>query len=100
VNTGTPAAAAGCRINVSGEIYTERKYLDDVEAPKPETRLSHTHASANLSLVDWQPGLRRQFGPEQAFGLENLTGEPEPSRGGHGMRSVRGSRRSGAVGDR
>jgi superfamily II DNA or RNA helicase len=26
--------------------------------------------------VDWQRGLRRQFGREQAFGLENLTGEP------------------------
>jgi hypothetical protein len=26
--------------------------------------------------LDWQRGLRRQFGREQAFGLENLGGEP------------------------
>jgi superfamily II DNA or RNA helicase len=29
-----------------------------------------------LSPVDWQRGLRRQFGREQSFGLENLTDEP------------------------
>jgi superfamily II DNA or RNA helicase len=38
--------------------------------------LSRTHAPAGLSPVDWQRGLRRQFGREQAFGLENLTSEP------------------------
>ena len=44
--------------------------------PKKEPELSRTHAPAGLSPVDWQRGLRRQFGREQAFGLENLTGEP------------------------
>jgi superfamily II DNA or RNA helicase len=41
-----------------------------------EPKLSRTHAPADLSPVEWQRGLRRQFGREQAFGLENLTGEP------------------------
>jgi superfamily II DNA or RNA helicase len=41
-----------------------------------ETKLSRTHAPADLSPVDWQRGLRRQFGREQAFGLENLRSEP------------------------
>jgi ERCC4-related helicase len=41
-----------------------------------EPKLSRTHAPAGLSPADWQRGLRRQFGREQAFGLENLTSEP------------------------
>src|SRR5208337_3625206 len=45
-------------------------------APPPkQPRLSRTHAPADLSALDWQRGLRRQFGREQAFGLENLTDE-------------------------
>jgi len=44
--------------------------------PIKEAKLSRTHAPADLSPVDWQRGLRRQFGREQAFGLENLTSEP------------------------
>jgi superfamily II DNA or RNA helicase len=44
--------------------------------PNKEPKLSRTHAPADLSPVDWQRGLRRQFGREQAFGLENLTSEP------------------------
>jgi superfamily II DNA or RNA helicase len=41
-----------------------------------EPKLSRTHAPSELSPVEWQRGLRRQFGREQAFGLENLTSEP------------------------
>ena len=41
-----------------------------------EPKLSRTHAPADLSPVNWQRGLRRQFGREQPFGLENLTNEP------------------------
>src|SRR5882672_12383656 len=44
--------------------------------PNKEPKLSRTHAPGNLSPVDWQRGLRRQFGREQAFGLENLGEEP------------------------
>jgi hypothetical protein len=47
-----------------------------VAKPNREPKLSRTHAPVDLSPVDWQRGLRRQFGREQAFGLENLTDEP------------------------
>src|SRR5215813_4759324 len=43
---------------------------------KKEPKLSRTHAPPDLSPVEWQRGLRRQFGREQAFALENLTSEP------------------------
>src|SRR5580658_10294551 len=39
-------------------------------------KLSRTHAPVDLTPLEWQRGLRRQFGREQAFGLENLTNEP------------------------
>ena len=39
-------------------------------------KLSRTHAPADLSTVEWQRDLRRQFGREQAFGLENIGGAP------------------------
>jgi hypothetical protein len=41
-----------------------------------ERKLSRTHAPDDLSPLEWQRGLRRQFGREQAFGLENLGQEP------------------------
>jgi superfamily II DNA or RNA helicase len=44
--------------------------------PSKESKLSRTHAPSDLSAADWQRGLRRQFGREQAFGLENLGSEP------------------------
>src|SRR5258708_20701931 len=50
--------------------------LKSTAKPSKEPKLSRTHAPVNLSPVDWQRGLRRQFGREQAFGLENLTDEP------------------------
>jgi superfamily II DNA or RNA helicase len=50
--------------------------LKSATKPHKEPKLSRTHAPAGLSPVDWQRGLRRQFGREQVFGLENLTREP------------------------
>src|SRR5450631_4566164 len=44
--------------------------------PNKEPKLSRTHAPADLSPLAWQRGLRRQFGREQAFGLENLGTDP------------------------
>ncbi len=41
-----------------------------------EPKLSRAHPAVDLSPVEWQRSLRRQFGREQAFGLENLTSEP------------------------
>jgi hypothetical protein len=44
--------------------------------PNKEPKLSRTHAPTDLSVVEWQRRLRRQFGREQDFGLENLGSEP------------------------
>lgn len=41
-----------------------------------EPRLSRTRRPPDLPVADWQAALRRQFGREQAFGLENLGDEP------------------------
>jgi superfamily II DNA or RNA helicase len=41
-----------------------------------EAKLSRTHAPADLSPIDWQRLLRRQFGREQEFGLKNIGSEP------------------------
>ena len=49
-----------------------RRPAKPIKAPK----LSRTHAPAGQTPLDWQRALRRQFGREQAFGLENLGGEP------------------------
>src|SRR5487761_936251 len=57
-------------------MKSERRNLNSTTQPNKEPKLSRTHAPAVLSPVDWQRGLRRQFGREQAFGLENLTSEP------------------------
>lgn len=62
-------------IYVSMKTSKRRSLKSSAKANK-EPKLSRTHAPADLSPVDWQRGLRRQFGREQAFGLENLTSEP------------------------
>jgi len=45
-------------------------------SPPKEAKLSRTHVPEKLSPADWQRALRRQFGREQAFGLENIGAEP------------------------
>lgn len=52
-----------------------KKAARSAKVPK-EIKLSRTQAPDNWSTVEWQRGLRRQFGREQAFGLENLGSEP------------------------
>src|SRR6204780_4742644 len=52
------------------------RLLNSVSKPRKPPRPSPPQAPADLSMHDWQRGLRRQFGREQAFGLENLTTEP------------------------
>ncbi|MCF8210113.1 MAG: DEAD/DEAH box helicase, partial [Rhodoferax sp.] len=39
-------------------------------------KMSRTHAPADITPVEWQRQLRRQFGREQKFGLQNLGQEP------------------------
>jgi superfamily II DNA or RNA helicase len=45
-------------------------------AKAAELRLSRTRRPVQLAVADWQTALRRQFGREQAFTLENLGNEP------------------------
>jgi ERCC4-related helicase len=56
-------------------IKSRRRNLKLAAKPNKEPKLSRTHAPADLSPVEWQRGLRRQFGREQSFELENLTNE-------------------------
>jgi hypothetical protein len=57
-------------------MKSSRRNPGSATTPKKEVKLSRTHAPADLSPADWQRGLRRQFGREQDFGLENLGDEP------------------------
>jgi superfamily II DNA or RNA helicase len=57
-------------------MESKRRKPNLVAKRNREPKFSRTHAPFDLSPVDWQRGLRRQFGREQAFGLENLTDEP------------------------
>jgi superfamily II DNA or RNA helicase len=57
-------------------MKSKRRQLNSTIRPTKEPKLSRNYAPAGLSPVDWQRGLRRQFGREQAFGLENLGSEP------------------------
>jgi len=57
-------------------MVTTRRNLNSPTKPNKEPKLARTHAPPDLSLLDWQRGLRRQFGREQPFGLENLGTEP------------------------
>jgi superfamily II DNA or RNA helicase len=57
-------------------METSRRNFKSPTKPNKEPKLARTHAPPDLSLVDWQRGLRRQFGREQPFGLENLGTEP------------------------
>jgi hypothetical protein len=54
---------------------SKRRSPKPATKPNKEPKLLRTHAPADLSPVDWQRRLRRQFGREQPFGLENLTTE-------------------------
>ncbi len=49
-----------------------------VAAAKPakEAKFSRTNAPKEIPPIEWQRALRRQFGREQAFGLENVGTEP------------------------
>lgn len=57
-------------------MKSTRRSLKAAARPSKERKLSRTDAPSDLSPLDWQRGLRRQFGREQAFGLENLGSEP------------------------
>jgi superfamily II DNA or RNA helicase len=46
------------------------------DRPIREPKLSRTHRPANLAPADWQRALRRQYGRDQAFVLENRGDQP------------------------
>ena len=57
--------------------FTRKAPAKRRKAPKPAApRLSHTRRPPTLAIADWQTALRRQFGREQHFELENLGSEP------------------------
>jgi superfamily II DNA or RNA helicase len=64
--TRTPAKAASKTAPKAGKK----------KGDQAEPRLSRTRRPARLAVADWQTALRRQFGREQAFELENLGHEP------------------------
>ena len=56
---------------------TRKAPVKKAKTAKPaEPRLSRTRRPPELEVVDWQTALRRQFGREQNFGLENLGQDP------------------------
>ena len=57
-------------------MKSKRRNSNSAVKLNKEPKLSRTHVPAGLSQVDWQRGLRRQFGREQAFMLTNLSNEP------------------------
>ena len=67
-----PASKASRKSTRSSKAATKT-----VKSAKPSApRLSRTRRPPDVEVVDWQTTLRRQFGREQRFGLENLTSEP------------------------
>ncbi|MBI5907687.1 MAG: ATP-dependent helicase, partial [Burkholderiales bacterium] len=61
----------------SSTLRKPRSKTKTAKAAKPaEPRLSRTRRPPELEVADWQTALRRQFGREQRFGLENLGQEP------------------------
>ncbi|MGL6111837.1 MAG: DEAD/DEAH box helicase, partial [Rubrivivax sp.] len=68
-------------------------------AKPAEVRLSRTRRPQGLEAADWQTALRRQFGREQGFELDNLGYEPvfsdfrvhNPASGTHYRVAIRGS---------
>lgn len=59
-----------------GSMTLKPRYRASAGKARKEPRLSRTSAPADLSPLDWQRALRRQFGSEQSFGLENIGDEP------------------------
>src|SRR3990167_1774081 len=77
---------------------SRKRALKSVRTPKP-AKLSRTHAPPDLSPVEWQRGLRRQFGREQTFKLKNVGSESffsefnvgNPQSGGSYRVAIRGT---------
>ena len=86
-------------MSTSTRSSTRRPASKNARAARPaEPRLSRTRRPPELEVADWQTALRRQFGREQHFGLENLGQEPvfsdfrvsNPASGTHYRVAIRG----------
>ena len=60
----------------SANLMRKANSAPSIKRSAKEPKLSRSHAPADLSPVDWQRTLRRQFGREQAFTLENVGADP------------------------
>ncbi len=60
------------------KLFGKRQVVKSKRRSKESTepKLSRTHAPSHLAPADWQRGLRRQFGRDQQFVLENRGDEP------------------------
>jgi superfamily II DNA or RNA helicase len=64
------------RLKTNSPITPDQKSKKPPRKTKKDIKLVRSHAPAELSPLEWQRGLRRQFGREQSFGLKNLGREP------------------------
>ena len=72
-----PSAPVHSVMNKRTASNTRKAPVKKAKTAKPaEPRLSRTRRPPELEVVDWQTALRRQFGREQNFGLENLGQDP------------------------
>src|SRR3990167_9257695 len=94
-----PRAPTHPVMSTSTRSSTRRPASKNARAARPaEPRLSRTRRPPELEVADWQTALRRQFGREQHFGLENLGQEPvfsdfrvsNPASGTHYRVAIRG----------
>lgn len=83
----------------TSNLRKPRSKAKAAKAAQPaEPRLSRTRRPPELEVADWQTALRRQFGREQRFGLENLGQAPvfsdfrvhNPASGTHYRVAIRG----------
>ena len=62
--------------HVQSKSINAMKHPKKPANPPREPKLSRTHAPPGLAPIEWQRALRRQFGREQVFGLDNIGSEP------------------------
>src|SRR3979490_618446 len=57
-------------------MKSKRRDPNSATTPNKKPKPPGPQAPVDFAPVAWHRGLRRQFGREQAFGLENLSSEP------------------------
>ena len=71
---------SGMKLPSSGRAVGKKPAAPPTASPKEKTapppKISRTHKPDGLALEDWQRALRRQFGEQQHFILNNVGGHP------------------------